>query len=387
MVALVLRLSAAASLPLPLAGDASGYDGFGALFAEHGRLLDVDGSPLTYRPPGYPFFVGVVYSVFGHKPHLVVVLQALLDTALVAFIYFFLQSRYSSRVALLAAAAYAVSPAAIFSAGSLLSESVGTFMLLLCAALTLRAGESDRAGSAAFAGLLAAALTLTRSVMLFFPGVLVASILAVTALSPGRRMRLVGVLCLSYVAGLTPWLFRNAAVLGKPMLSTNAGDTLYSSWVHPPGHLWGNNTRDEVTAQAQHMGAVESDSFLFKKALEHLRRSPGVAVGLMPEKFALLVAPFDWEIVGRGRQRSWNLHWPLMALLAAWALRDRRLRMSPAGVLVWVGFGSLLLTSTMFYGSPRFRVPFEALLVLPAAVALDGLWSRRASRVAMESRS
>lgn len=375
-LALTLRLAAAVTLPLPLQGDAIAYDHYGWTFSEQGRLLDFDGSALTYRPPGYPVFVGVVYLVFGRSPVAVACVQAVLDTALVALILFFARHRYSARAALLAAGLYAISPTAIFVAGSALSETLGTFLALVAVGLTIRAGERAESGSAVLAGLVAGLLTLTRSVMVLFPGVLALSFFALGTIPRSRRVMLAATLCLSYGLALTPWLVRNLGVVGKPVLSTNGGSTLYASWVHPPGQLWGNNVLDDNTSMARTMSPLAGDQYLFKKAIEHIKAAPLDAMALVPQKLLLLLAPWDWEVVGRGRQRSWNPLWPLLALLAAWALRDRAVRWSQPGVVVWLGFASLIATSVMFYGSPRFRVPFEALLIVPAAIALDAMMLR-----------
>jgi hypothetical protein len=363
------------TIPLPLQGDAHSYDTFARSFAATGSLLDFDGQPLTYRPPGYPLFVGLTYAVSGNSPIAVTLVQALIDTAVVLGLFLFLRVRLGPRVALVAALLYGVSLSAIFSVGSELSEAIGTAMLLGATALTVLAAERDRLTFVALAGLVCSALTLTRSVMVFFPLVLGASLLFV-ALPFTRRLTLAGVLCIAYSGGLVPWLIRNLQVIGAPKLSTNAGDTLYASWVHPPGQLWGNNVTDAITAQAKNLSAVESDKFLFAKAVEHIKEDPARAAKLVPEKIALLLAPWDYEIVGRGRQRSWKLHWPVIALLAAFALRQREVRRSQLGVIAVLGFASLLATSIAFYGSPRFRVPFEALLIIPAAVAAERVLRR-----------
>jgi 4-amino-4-deoxy-L-arabinose transferase-like glycosyltransferase len=376
-LALALRLSAAFTLPLPLGGDAGGYDGFAQTFAATGRLLDTDGTPLTYRPPGYPFFVGTLYAFFGRSPVGVAAVQALLDSALVGLIFLFCRRRFSERAALIASALYAISPAAVFASGAVLSESVGTSMLVGSVMLAVLAAERNSLSLAASAGVLGALLTLTRSVMVLFPGVVAASFLVVTALGRGRRWGLAAMVCVGYLAALTPWLARNHAVLGVPTLSTNSGDTLYASWVHPPGSIWGNNTQDAITAVSKPMPALEADRYLFKKAVEHVKEDPMRAAKLLPEKVALLLAPWDYEVVGRGRQRSWNLYWPVLAVLGGLGLSQLKRRGAQLYVCVWLAFASLLLTSLMFYGSPRFREPFEVLLVLPAALTVEAFGLRR----------
>lgn len=375
VLAFVFRATAAFTLPLPLQGDAVAYDLYARLFVEHGQLLEIDGTPLTYRPPGYPAFVGSIYWLLGTSVVAVALVQASLDTLLVGLIFLFLRKRFSRVPAWLGAALYALSPAAIFSAGSLLSESVGTFMALAAAALVVRAGEGGARRFAFAAGLMCSGLTLTRSVMVFYPLALAVSFLACLRLPRKTRLQLGGALVVAYMLGLSPWLARNTAAIGSPALSTNGGATLYASWVHPPGQVWGNNVQDPVTAEAESLPALEADRFLRSRAISHIFENPLRAFRLVPEKIAMVLVPLDWEIVGRGRGRSWNPHWVAVALLAAWAWRRPSFRASHSGWIIGLSFASLLVTTVLFYGSPRFRVPFEALLILPAALTLASLAS------------
>ncbi len=376
VLALALRLATALTLPLPLSGDASGYDAFGAIFANTGRLDDVTGEPLTYRPPGYPFFVGAIYAVAGQRPVAVTVVQAIIDALTVGLVYWFAARRHSHRVGVAAALLWALSMSAIFTTGSLLSESLGADLAFCCAALTIIAAERRSWTAVIAAGVLCGLLTLLRSMMVLFPAALVVSLLFAVQHPWRLRLGLGAVLSLAYVLTLTPWLARNAAVLGAPKLSTNGGDTLYASWVHPPGHPWGNNVRDAVTTEAFTRSPLEADRYLTQKAVEHIRGDVAGALKLVPQKLILLVAPWDHEVVGRGRSRSWNLHWPLLALLALLAFRDRTIRLSVPGVIGWAGFGVIVVMSVAFYGCARYRAPFEGLLVVPAALVLERLWTR-----------
>ncbi len=385
-LALVLRLAVALTLPLPLSGDADGYDKFGFIFATTGRFDDVNGQPLVYRSPGYPFVVGSIYWLAGRNPIAVTVFQACVDSLFIFFLYSFVRARFSSRVALAASVLWAFSPSAIFTTGLLLSESFGTSMAFLAAALVLFGTERRSWGALVVAGLLCAALTLLRSMMVLFPAVLAFAVLFAKTVPFKQRVVMGLVVCASYGLTLAPWLARNAAIIGAPKLSTNGGDTFYAGWVHPPGQLWGNNVRDENTALAATMSPVEADAFLYKKTFEHIRADPLGALKLVPQKVILLLAPWDHEVVGRGRSRSWNVLWPVLAVLALLGLRERELRYSVVGVIGWGGFLLILAMSVAFYGCPRYRAPFEGLLIIPAALALERLWSmyqaRRRSRVA-----
>src|SRR5256885_14809818 len=73
---------------LPLdwsASDTPGYDEPAHSLVAKGAYLDAEGRPTSERPPGYPAFLALVYSLHDSK-RAVGIAQALLGTATVFFL-------------------------------------------------------------------------------------------------------------------------------------------------------------------------------------------------------------------------------------------------------------------------------------------------------------
>jgi hypothetical protein len=126
----------------------------------------------------------------------------------------------------------ALHPLLVALTGMLLAESL--FVALLLWALALQRMKSPVAIAAS--GVLWALATLTREIAL--PFFLVSVVLDSSVRSDGTRLRRVAALLVAaYVLTLSPWLVRNAVVLGSPVISATSGF-----------NLWATNQRDLTEA-------------------------------------------------------------------------------------------------------------------------------------------
>jgi 4-amino-4-deoxy-L-arabinose transferase-like glycosyltransferase len=93
-----------------LLGDANGYD----LWAQRLAAGDWIGSEVFYQAPLYPYFVGVVYALFGRDLLIVRVVQALIGSASCVLLGLAGARLFSTRVGLAAGLALALWAPAIF---------------------------------------------------------------------------------------------------------------------------------------------------------------------------------------------------------------------------------------------------------------------------------
>jgi len=114
---------------------------------------------------------------------------------------------------------------------------------------------------------------------------------------------------------------------------------------------------------------LDASSELLWATRAGLLAEPTLAFRLWPRKLVAMLAPFDWEWFPKapGESRRLNVGYLLLfpfALLGA----GRLLRRSPWTLLL-LPVGTLLQT-LCFYGSPRFRLLAEPILLLAAAAGL-----------------
>ena len=152
-VALIVRLIHVWQLrPTPffdvLLGDANGYDKWAVRLASG----DWIGSDVFYQAPLYPYFLGIVYAIFGRDLLIVRIIQALVGSASCVLLGLACTRLFSprspglrwpgKRVGLVAGLALALWAPAIFF-DSLLQKAV-LDMFFMCLALWLIAGIIDR---------------------------------------------------------------------------------------------------------------------------------------------------------------------------------------------------------------------------------------------------
>lgn len=227
-----LRLAFVATAPSALAGDAGHYD----LLAR--AILDRGEFPSAYRSPGYPAFVAAVYAAAGRSPSAVYLLQAVISTAGVYFVYRLgleLLGRGRWRAALVAAACIGANPEIAAYCAMLLRESLTISLTALAAWLAVRTwfGASRAAWPL---GVALAALVYVRAEACL----LVLPLLAVHVLRRPRvnlRAGLIAIALPLILAG--PWMACCAAFRGYGGMQTAFDSCLFSRvwYLSPQGRV------------------------------------------------------------------------------------------------------------------------------------------------------
>jgi 4-amino-4-deoxy-L-arabinose transferase-like glycosyltransferase len=181
----------------------------------------------TFRTPGYPMFIAMIYTLFGVKPWAVVLAQTFADTLTIGVIYFSGSRLFSRNAGLIASLFYAIDPVPSFHALTLNSETWFTFSLCV-AGLLLIIGLQDRSQfSLLISGLLFGFATLIRPIAQYLVFIFVPIILAMPPLREmRRRVLLSAIFVLSFCLALSPWLWRNYSKYHTLGLSTVTGYNL-----------------------------------------------------------------------------------------------------------------------------------------------------------------
>jgi 4-amino-4-deoxy-L-arabinose transferase-like glycosyltransferase len=202
------------------------------------RPADYDprGVPTSFRAPGYPGFLALVYAISGVGPRRFFaarLAQALLGAAL-APLSWALARRigFRERTARWAAVFVSVFPLLIAYPLALASENLFVPLLTLALVLTLHANQRGRARDHALAGLVIGLAALTRSVITGF--VPLAALWAWWSAEDRRAGFHNGaLLILCFVLVTVPWSVRNTLLHGQPTwIETSLGYNLYVGY-HP----------------------------------------------------------------------------------------------------------------------------------------------------------
>ncbi len=329
--------------------------------------------------------------VFGRSVLAERLVQAVYGTLAVVAIAVLARRVAGDRVALWAAVLAALYPNLWANDAVIMSET----LTALFVALVLWAvyGYLDRPGlwRAALVGALAGLATLARAEIALL-GLLAFAPVALRAAQPWRAR--LGALAMAGLAGilvLTPWTAYNLGRFEKPVfISTNDGLTLIgancdSQYFGPDPGLWGIECLPEgafSTDQDRDQSVVNADyrHLAIEYARHHLDDLPGVAAIRVARTWSLYDPTFmvhynDSE--GREPPVGWAgfvSFWLLVPFAVGGTILLRQ-----RGRAVWPLLSTVVvvtLTSALFYGLVRFRVPAEVALVVLAAVAMDELRAR-----------
>jgi Tfp pilus assembly protein PilF len=335
-------------------------------------------------PPLYPFLLGLLFRAVGEKLGLVYFLQHVLMTGAAGLLALAARSLVGPRVGLATCALFLLYQPHQFFASRPLGEPLA--IALLCAAVWVWS-RVPRGAGALGAGALAGLAALGR------PNLgLVAPLWAIGAWR-GSRWR-AALLLAAFAAALIPTTIRNYRVSGHAVpISSNSGLTLYhGNGPEPTGFIHiipelaqsgkGDQRRIATRVASERLGReldpVEADRYWGREALRERLARPGETVRLLLWRMALLGWSEELTLVMGPRQDPNPLRWlaplPFAALvgLAVAGLVCVGWR-GTGGSTIWGALVACASAPLLFYVCSRYRLPFAALLCLPAGAGLAAL--------------
>jgi len=350
-----------------------------------GKLLD---HPTAYRVPGTSVFWAGLYWSFGHRYSVVRIAQCVLDMMTVLLIYEIGSMCFNGAVALLAAAVYAIWPAALVYSSLLGSEPLYTFLFCWFVLISLKFAESATWPRSIAAGVLLGLAMLTRG-----NAVMMVMLLVPWSVWQFRRtpQLVVRGLAISFVAlvMLVPWTIRNYRTLHAFIpFDTAGGDVLlgsynrvvatdplyYGYWVYPTSELpeyW-----KKITAPNDE---VIRDHVEMRLAIQWMLDHPEKWWYLVESRFRRSWTPFlqprSPMLYRVGMLVAWG---PVLTLftLGFFPIAIYFLRTNHPGWIVHLGVSHFVLTAVVFWGASRFRYPVEGLCIILASATLIWLCER-----------
>ena len=362
--------------------DGKDYDAL-ALALAGGTGYEIDQSPNTFRPPGYPFFLAAVYALAGHSFAVVKVLQSLIGALTCILVVLIGERLFSKRTGVIAGAIAAVYPFLILYSGFLLSETLFVFLSMVFLYMLIRLRGNWAWWDVALAGLVLGLMNLTRPVALLLPGLLFFWLWG--ELGAKRRAAMIaGLLAQGMLVPIVPWTVRNYVAtqsfiliddhhwlglhIGNNRTIMEMPDKI-GGWLEP---ALVEGSRESFRAADYRAAYVSFMRDLLQRPLDLLRLE-----GYKLMRF--------WSVVPTSSKTtprdavisilSYGLLLPLALLGVALSFRSVE---KPWLLIVWTL--NFCLMSLIAFGSTRFRAPVEPVLVLFGALALERAWAVWAAR-------
>lgn len=383
-------------------GDAQSYHAWGLEIAGG----DWIGGETFYQAPLYPYFLGLVYTLFGPSLLAVRLCQIVLGSAACALLALAGRRLFSPEAGIVAGLMLAVYAPAIFFDGLVQKTALGLFLLCLLLALLARlVTEPGPPRAWLWPGVVLGALVLTRENALVFAAVLLGWL--VVSRDAGRRhLARAGALALGLALVLLPVAARNQAVGGDFLLTTaQLGPNLYignnpdaDGTYRPlvPGRGDPRFERRDATQIAERevgtpLTPAQVSSYWMGRALEYVRTQPGDWLRLTGRKALLTLngsevadtedqlSHADWSLPLRLAGHVW--HFGLLAPLGAAGICltwGRRRQLRPFHLMLGAYAASVVLFAVM----GRYRHPLAPMLMLFAAAGAVAVWemARRRQR-------
>lgn len=386
--------------------DAVEYDYLGLNIAEGRGVVDRFGDPTALRFPAYLYFLGLIYFIFGHHHLVALLFQAGMGALSPLLIYFTARQLIAERPSRVAGVVASCYPSFIYYAGWLMTENL--FLLLISLLLFLTVSLKDTASwrKIFLMGVLVGLLGLTRGVGL--PFIFIVPVYVFLRLKGAFRLRLIraAVLLGVGILMLVPWTIRNYNAYHRWMLPSSEGGVVL--WIGFNPVLLQYYEYDEAFAYLDSVGRDQARSEEFYRLLrnhnyfgltgmkrifelyypdEPLPQSePEASERLTRKVLALLkespmlwvVKSFKqifrfWHVLDERGRYVWGYAFIFpFFLVGAWTLRRRLLDFAPLYLYILVLYG----VAIVFFADARFRMPFEGILIIPAAFAMDQFLQR-----------
>lgn len=345
------------------------------------------GTPTSFRPPGFPFFLAVVYWFSQANYPLVYFLLCLMGAISCLLTYCIGRELAGERAARIAAVCGAIFIPYIYFATTFDSENLCSVLLALSIWLLIRHARTGSASTLVIAGLALGYCALVRpfSILLML---LLATALIIHQLRARRLMiHQLLLFATSFCVVILPWTLRNYRVHDHfVLIATNGGSTFYGgnndivstqprllgAWVSPL-HVPG---RAAVEQNSTEYARDQADWRLgFQWVRSHWLRMPGLEAC----KFVRLWLPDIGSPNGKYVLLQCVGYTPFLLAFVIGAIRcaARWEYRTQAWTIIHLTVLATVLTGLIFWGSPRFRDVNSPILVLYAAVAIDAQIRRK----------
>lgn len=356
---------------------------------------DWAGQEPYFMAPAYPYFLAVIYSIFGQSIEIVRILQVVLSSISIFFIYLIGRNLASKSVGYISAGMAAVYSVFIFYSGSILSETLQLFFYLILYLLLTNKEKITEHKHWFYIGLIFGIAVIFRAnILLFVPAVIIW--LFFQARKNEKIKKVFLKLAIFFLIGtslpILPITIRNYFVNNEFILLTTNGGINFFLGNNPfsPGVFSAPNEFDFYSDLAGHRYAEkvsgkkltegEASSFWFNEGLKYFQNFPVEAtIKTIKKMFIFFEADENPQSSIMSPQFfkdefSKVLHLPLVSFQLIWILALMGITTAIINKekfsLIYLFSGVYVFSTALFFINGRFRIAITPILIFFAAYFL-----------------
>lgn len=368
--------------------DIDDYASLAKNLLERGEYSVAPGEPSIYREPGFPFFLAILFALFGARPWTVALGLNFVNVLTCAAIFLMTKRVFSRPTAWLALAIACFYPYFIYYSLHPYREIMLAMLAALAIYFLILYQQGQQKKHAALAAICSGLAALCKSSTLPYI-VLAAAVLA--WLGTNRKEALKNALLYVSLSALiySPWILRNRLIFGSWTISTpSAALHMYQSLVIPQDQY---GTGQEIEARNKdrllkldvksrnllQTAPAYWDSMFYQATLQWIRRNPKKYLKILGEKFLKFWRFYPAKRHYKLTTQSYGaIKWVSLLsdgiLIPLGLLGLFLLKRPQAAALVFpLLFVACETLSHMFYHSGvRFRLPSMCFVIILASWAL-----------------
>jgi len=384
LAAFVLRLG----LLLGYKGMAETYEKFDAQIYEavavnlmHGNgFIEGPGKPTAGRPPVYPLFLAAVYSVTDHSQFVFRLLQCLVDSGSAVLLMLIAGLIFTPAIAILSGALAAAYPPFILYSNMKMTECLFIFFFLWeCYCLTRAFKDRDNK-SFAWSGVMHGISVLIRAPTLVFPLFL----LPVVLFTGLRKQLFKGFMLYVIISSaiISVWTVRNYYAHNDFIaVSTGSGWLL---WYAIQDDAWNGDEIVELSPLREYpelssLPDSQMSTIVGRKVIKYALTHPGAySRKMIKNLWRLWTLPIGKVMLSKVSKTCAGLYQIAHYLLLVTALCglcyiSKNNFISSVPSLVYLLYASLM--HSVIIGTPRYRLPYDAFLLMFVAGGLVFLYN------------
>lgn len=217
----------------PLVADAIEYNTIGWNLAQGNGFSSQASAPYVptmHREPVYPYFLGAIYKIFGHKHEYVYIFQISIFSLTCILVYSLTRNIFAEKEARYSAVLTALCPTLANYPSYILTETVFVFLLCLSILTLTRAAKTQKGVLFLASGAILGITVLCKVMMfLFFFMVLLVVFLLRKDWKTFFKKNIshVAIFSIAFLIVLSPWVYRNYQEFGYAHISLRGGAALW----------------------------------------------------------------------------------------------------------------------------------------------------------------